>query len=52
LRNSLDFLNTVAANSEMPATGLTAPSPVCTSPESDVLDQMNAEERKLSVVGK
>jgi hypothetical protein len=51
-RNSLDFLSTVAVNSEMPATSLRAPSPICTSPESDILDQMNVEEEKLSVLGK
>jgi hypothetical protein len=48
----LDFLNTVAVNSEMPAAGLRALSPVCTSPESDVLDQINVQEGKLSVLGK
>jgi hypothetical protein len=48
----MDFLNTVAVNSEMPATGLRQPSPVCTSPKSDVLDQMNVEEGKLFVSGK
>jgi hypothetical protein len=51
-RNSLDFLNTVAVNSEMSTTAPRAPSPVCTSPKSDSLDQMNLEEEKLSVLGK
>lgn len=42
----------VAVNSEIPATGLQAQSPLCTSPESDSLDQINLEEEKHSVLGK
>ncbi|XP_033607851.1 phosphoinositide 3-kinase adapter protein 1 isoform X5 [Cryptotermes secundus] len=49
-RNSLDFLNTVAVNSEVPAAGLRAQSPLCTSPESDSLDQINLEEERRSVL--
>lgn len=47
--HSLEYLDTVAANSETPATCIRSPSPVRTSPKSDTLDQLGLEEEKLSI---
>jgi len=44
--HSLEYLDTVAANSETPATHLRSPSPVRMSPKSDTLDQLTLEEEK------
>lgn len=46
--HSLEYLDTVAGNSEMPSTLLRSPSPVSVSPRSDTLDQLSLEEEKPS----
>jgi len=50
--HSLEYLDTVAANSETPATHLRSPSPVRMSPKSDTLDQLTLEEEKALASGK
>jgi len=50
--HSLEYLDTVAANSEMPSTLLSSPSPVPVSPRSDTLYQLSLEEEKPSATGK
>jgi hypothetical protein len=49
---SIEYLDTVPASSETPATRISSTSPVRMSLKSDTLDQLSTEEEKLSSSGK